>query len=82
MNILHATTDLTLLQRLKQMLGSAARADIAVSYLFVSGVNAVAGELARPEKIRRLEALRERHRLDPAEQAVRIVCSGGLLPAP
>ena len=41
MNILHATTDPTLLQRRKQMLGSAARADIAVGYLFVSGFNEV-----------------------------------------
>ena len=50
MNILHATTDPTLLSRLKQMLGSAARADIAVGYLFVSGFNALAEQLARPEK--------------------------------
>jgi hypothetical protein len=47
MNILHATTGPSLLTRLKQMLGSAARADIAVGYLFVSGFNALAEQLAR-----------------------------------
>ena len=50
-------------------------------------------ELTGASLVRRLEALRERHRLNPAEQeaaaptpaaeeVVRIVCSGGLLPAP
>ena len=37
MNILHATTEPSLLQRLKEMLGSSARADIAVGYFFISG---------------------------------------------
>ncbi|MDP2728564.1 MAG: hypothetical protein Q8P59_13610 [Dehalococcoidia bacterium] len=41
MNILHATTDPPLLQRLKEMLGSSARADIAVGYFFVSGFDQV-----------------------------------------
>ncbi len=36
-NILHATTDPDLLSRLREMLGSSARADIAVGYFFVSG---------------------------------------------
>ena len=48
MNILHANTDPTLLTRLRQMLAHAASADIAVGYLFVSGFNAVADELAKP----------------------------------
>ena len=52
MNILHATTDPDLLTRLKQMLGSANRADIAVGYFFVSGFGAVADELSRLGKIR------------------------------
>ena len=33
----HATTDPNLLDRLKQMLASSARADIAVGYFFISG---------------------------------------------
>jgi len=44
MDILHATTDPSLLQRLKEMLGSSARADIAVGYFFVSGFEQVAAE--------------------------------------
>ena len=36
-NILHATTDPDMLSRLREMLGSSARADIAVGYFFVSG---------------------------------------------
>ena len=51
MNILHATTDPTLITRLRQMLGSAERADIAVGYLFISGFSAVAEELGRLEKV-------------------------------
>ena len=50
-------------------------------------------EPAGASLVRRLEALRERHRLNPAEQAattptpaaeevVRTICSGGLLPSP
>ena len=50
MTILHATTDPDLLTRLKQMLGSAARADIAVGYFFVSGFAPVADELSRLNK--------------------------------
>lgn len=52
MNILHAQTDPAFLDRFRQMLGSAARADIAVGYLFISGFNAVADELAGLEKVR------------------------------
>ncbi len=52
MNILHATTDPSLLQRLKEMLGSSARADIAVGYFFVSGFEQVATELGALKKVR------------------------------
>ena len=41
-NILHATTDPDLLTRLREMLDSSARADIAVGYFFMSGFEAVA----------------------------------------
>ncbi|MBI2910113.1 MAG: hypothetical protein HYX92_20925 [Chloroflexi bacterium] len=44
MNILHATTDPCLLHRLKEMLGSSARADIAVGYFFISGFDQVSAE--------------------------------------
>ena len=46
MNILHASTDPTLLARLKEMLGSSSRADIAVGYFFMSGFERVADDLA------------------------------------
>ena len=52
MNILHATTDPDLLTRLREMLGSASRADIAVGYFFMSGFTAVANDLARLSKTR------------------------------
>jgi hypothetical protein len=47
MNILHASTDPPLLQRLKEMLGSSARADIAVGYFFISGPEALKGWLGK-----------------------------------
>ena len=50
MDILHAHTDPDLLTRLKEMLGSANRADIAVGYFFMSGFEAVAGELSSLEQ--------------------------------
>ena len=37
MNILHSRTDPDLLTRLREMLDSSARADIAVGYFFMSG---------------------------------------------
>jgi HKD family nuclease/superfamily II DNA or RNA helicase len=70
MNILHAHTDPTLLERLKQMLGGAHRADIAVGYLFVSGFNAVADELAGLEKIRILVGRTDRQTLDEVARGV------------
>ena len=61
MNILHAKTDPTLLKRLKDMLGSADRADIAVGYFFVSGFDAVADDLARLSQVRILVGRTDRH---------------------
>ena len=52
MNILHARTDPSLLDRLKEMLGSSARADFAVGYFFISGFDAVAESLAGLRKTR------------------------------
>ncbi|MBI3980017.1 MAG: NgoFVII family restriction endonuclease [Chloroflexi bacterium] len=70
MNILHATTSPTLLERLKQMLGSAHRADVAVGYLFISGFNAVAEELARLEQVRILVGRTDRHTLEEIARGV------------
>ena len=64
MNILHATTDPDLLTRLKQMLGSANRADIAVGYFFVSGFGAVAEELSQLGKVRILVGRTDRETLE------------------
>ena len=50
MNILHAQTDPTLLDRLKQMLGSSARADIAVGYFFISGFETLADDVGSPRR--------------------------------
>ena len=44
MNILHATTNPDLLNRLREMLCSSARADIAVGYFSLSGFDAVADD--------------------------------------
>ena len=52
MNALHASTDPTLLARLKEMLASSARADIAVGYFFMNGFEQVSGALAGLEKVR------------------------------
>ncbi len=52
MDILHATTDPPLLDRLQQMLNSSERADIAVGYFFMSGFRAVADQLSRLQKVR------------------------------
>jgi superfamily II DNA or RNA helicase/HKD family nuclease len=54
LNILHATTDPTLLDRLKHMLASAQSADIAVGYFYASGFNAVVEDLARLDRVRLL----------------------------
>ncbi len=52
MTILHANTDPDLLTRLRQMLASAARADIAVGYFFMSGFGQVADDLIHLNKTR------------------------------
>ncbi len=64
MNILHASTDPTLLARLKEMLASAARADIAVGYFFISGFEAVADDLSRLDKVRILVGRTDRRVLE------------------
>ena len=77
MNILHASTDPTLLERLREMLASSARADIAVGYFFVSGFEQVADDLAGLEKVRILVGRADRHVLEqvalglPQAQALR-----------
>ena len=63
-NILHAKTDPTMLARLKEMLGSSARADIAVGYFFVSGFVEVADEISRLSKTRILVGRPDRPTLE------------------
>ena len=64
MSILHSTTDPSLLDRLKQMLGSAERADIAVGYFFMNGFNEVADELGGLQKVRILVGRTDRQVLE------------------
>ena len=64
MTILHATTNPDLLTRLKEMLSSAARADIAVGYFFMSGFSAVSEELLRLKKTRILVGRTDRPTLE------------------
>ena len=52
MTVYHAKTDPDLLTRLRQMLGSSARADIAVGYFFMSGFAEVVDDLSRLNKSR------------------------------
>jgi len=63
-NILHATTDPTLLTRLKETLKHTHKADIAVGYLFISGFNEVTEELSKLEKTRVLVGKVDRPTLD------------------
>ena len=63
-NILHASTDPTLLSRLKEMLGSSARADIAVGYFFISGFEAIAHDLSRLDEVRILVGRTDRRVLE------------------
>ena len=51
-NAFHATTDPDLLTRLREMLDSSARADIAVGYIFMSVFEAVADSLSHQNKVR------------------------------
>ena len=64
MNILHSKTDPDLLTRLREMLDSAARADIAVGYFFMSGFEAVADSLKHLQKVRILVGRTDRHILE------------------
>ena len=64
MNILHATTDPDLLTRLREMLDSSGRADIAVGYFFMSGFEAVADSLIRLDKVRILVGRTDRPTLE------------------
>ena len=50
--------------RLKEMLGSSARADIAVGYFFVSGFETIAEPLSRLDKVRILVGRTDRHVLE------------------
>ena len=52
MNILHASTDPDLLTRLREMLHSSVRADIAVGYFFMSGFGPVSAELSKLDNVR------------------------------
>ncbi|MGE0543127.1 MAG: hypothetical protein AB7R89_23450 [Dehalococcoidia bacterium] len=73
------------------MLGFSVRADIAVGYLFVSGFNAVADEIAALERVRILVGRADRQTLEEVARGIqqaeavrarvdvaRIVCSEGL----
>ena len=64
LNILHTTTDPDLLTRLKEMLGSSARADVAVGYFFIKGFDAIADELDGLEKVRILVGRTDRRVLE------------------
>ena len=70
MNILHASTDPTLLERLREMLASSARADIAVGYFFVSGFEAVADDLSRLDKVRILVGRTDKQVLEEVAQGL------------
>ncbi len=64
MTILHSKTDPTMLARLKEMLSSSARADIAVGYFFISGFAEVADEISRLSKTRILVGRPDRPTLE------------------
>ena len=64
MNILHKGTDPTLLARLREMLGSSVRADMAVGYFFISGFEAIASDLARLDGVRILVGRTDRRVLE------------------
>lgn len=63
-NILTATTEPPLLDRLKSMLTDAERADIAVGYLFMSGFHQVADELEGQQRVRVLVGRTDRPTLE------------------
>ena len=64
MNILHSSTDPNLLTRLREMLDSSARADIAVGYFFMPGFGAISAELSRLDKVRILVGRADRQVLE------------------
>jgi superfamily II DNA/RNA helicase/superfamily II DNA or RNA helicase len=70
LNILHKTTDPTLLNRLKVMLGGATNSDIAVGYFFISGFGEVADELAKNQRIRLLVGRTDRRILEEVAQGL------------
>ena len=71
MNILHAGTEPDLLTRLREMLRSADRADIAVGYFFVSGFGTVAEDIAGLKKTRVLVGRVDRPTLESAAAGLR-----------
>ena len=71
MDILHAKTDPDLLTRLREMLRSADRADIAVGYFFVSGFAAVADDFSRLKKTRILVGRADRPTLESVAAGLR-----------
>lgn len=64
MNILHATTEPPLIDRLQQMLSSSERADIAVGYFFINGFETVASQLSHLQKVRILVGRADRRVLE------------------
>ena len=71
MTVYHAKTDPDLLTRLRQMLGSSDRADIAVGYFFVSGFAEVVDDLARLNKTRILVGRADRPTLEAVAAGLR-----------
>ena len=71
MTILHAHTDPDLLTRLRQMLGSSDRADIAVGYFFMSGLTEVVDDLAKLNKTRILVGRADRPTLEAVAAGLR-----------
>lgn len=64
MNILHAHTSPDMLARLREMLASASRADIAVGYFFISGFAQTAHDFAHLSKTRVLVGQADRPTLE------------------
>ena len=71
MTIYHAKTDPDLLTRLRQMLASSARADIAVGYFFMSGFAEVMDDLSRLNKTRILVGRADRPTLEAVAAGLR-----------
>ena len=72
MNILHARTSPDLLTRLRQMLASASRADIAVGYFFISGfAQTTAHDFAHLRKTRILVGQADRPTLEAVAAGMR-----------